>query len=152
MSTLLFERSLPRFAAARLASSFGSGRGAGVGPLRLVDHVAPALPGEGWVHVDPVLSGICGSDLSTLDGRSSRFFEEIVSFPFVPGHEVVGRLSADAVGADNEPLAAGSRVVLHELTPLAGSLEDAYLALTEDDVEYHAGTFADETAPMEPVQ
>jgi hypothetical protein len=58
MSTLLFERSLPRFAAARLASSFGSGRGAGLGPLRLVDHVAPSLPGEGWVHVDPVLSGI----------------------------------------------------------------------------------------------
>ena len=112
MSTLLFERSLPRFAAARLASSFGSGRGAGLGPLRLVDHHAPALPGEGWVHVDPVLSGICGSDLSTLDGRSSRYFEEIVSFPFVPGHEVVGHLSADAIGADGEPLAAGSRVVL----------------------------------------
>ena len=112
MSTLLFERSLPRFAAARLASSFGSGRGAGLGPLRLVDHHAPELPGEGWVHVDPVLSGICGSDLSTLDGRSSRYFEEIVSFPFVPGHEVVGHLSADAVGADGEPLAAGSRVVL----------------------------------------
>jgi threonine dehydrogenase-like Zn-dependent dehydrogenase len=112
MSTLLYERSLPRFAAARLASSFGSGRGAGLGPLRLVDHVAPSLPGEGWVHVDPVLSGICGSDLSTLDGRSSRYFEEIVSFPFVPGHEVVGRLAADAVGADGEPLAASSRVVL----------------------------------------
>ena len=112
MSTLLFERSLPRFAAARLASSFGSGRGAGLGPLRLVDQAAPPLPGEGWVHVDPVLSGICGSDLSTLDGRSSRYFEEIVSFPFVPGHEVVGRLSADAVGADGTPLAAGTRVVL----------------------------------------
>jgi threonine dehydrogenase-like Zn-dependent dehydrogenase len=112
MSTLLFERSLPRFAAARLASSFGSGRGAGVGPLRLVDHGAPSLPGEGWVHVDPVLAGICGSDLSTLDGRSSRYFEEIVSFPFVPGHEVVGHLSSDAVGADGSHLATGTRVVL----------------------------------------
>ena len=70
------------------------------------------LPGEGWVHVDPLLSGICGSDLSTLDGRSSRYFEEIVSFPFVPGHEVVGLLTADAVGAHGEPLAAGTRVVL----------------------------------------
>jgi ABC-2 type transport system ATP-binding protein len=36
-------------------------------------------------------------------------------------------------------LAASSQVVLHELTPIAGSLEDAYLALTEDDVEYRAG-------------
>jgi len=49
-------------------------------------------------------------------------------------------------------LAAGSKVVLHELTPLAGSLEDAYLALTEDDVEYHASDVNDATTPMEPVQ
>src|SRR6202453_2141020 len=112
MSTLLFERSLPRFAAARIASSLGSGRGAGVGPLRLVEHDAPSLPGAGWTHVDPLLSGICGSDLSTLDGRSSRYFEDIVSFPFVPGHEVVGLLAAPAIGADGSFLATGTRVVL----------------------------------------
>ncbi len=112
MSTLLFERSLPRFAAARVVSSFGSGRSAGIGPLRLVDRDTPEAPAEGWFHVDPVLSGICGSDLATLDGRSSRYFEDIVSFPFVPGHEVVGTVAEDAVGADGTPLAAGSRVVL----------------------------------------
>jgi threonine dehydrogenase-like Zn-dependent dehydrogenase len=112
MSTLLFERSLPRFAAARVASAFGSGRGAGVGPLRLVEHDAPPLPGEGWVHVEPLLSGICGSDLATLDGRSSRYFEDIVSFPFVPGHEVVGLLSDEATAADGGTLTAGTRVVL----------------------------------------
>ena len=112
MSTLLFERSLPRFAAARLMSSFGSGRGAGVGPLRLVERDAPTLPANGWVHVDPVLSGICGSDLATLDGRSSRYFEDIVSFPFVPGHEVVGTLTEEATGAEGGLLPAGSRVVL----------------------------------------
>jgi threonine dehydrogenase-like Zn-dependent dehydrogenase len=113
MSTLLFERSLPRFAAARVvASSLGSGRGTGVGPLRLVERDAPALPADGWVHVDPVLSGICGSDLATLDGRSSRYFEDIVSFPFVPGHEVVGTVAADTEGAEGAALGAGSRVVL----------------------------------------
>jgi threonine dehydrogenase-like Zn-dependent dehydrogenase len=112
VSTLLFERSLPRFAAARVVSSFGSGRAAGIGPLRLVDRDAPPVPAAGWVHVDPVLSGICGSDLATLDGRSSRYFEDIVSFPFVPGHEVVGTLAEEATGADGGALAAGSRVVL----------------------------------------
>jgi threonine dehydrogenase-like Zn-dependent dehydrogenase len=112
VSTLLFERSLPRFAAARVVSSFGSGRGAGVGPLRLVEQDAPEVPADGWVHVDPVLSGICGSDLSTLDGRSSRYFEDIVSFPFVPGHEVVGVVTDEVVGAEGVSLAAGSRVVL----------------------------------------
>src|SRR5579862_4491284 len=112
MSTLLFERSLPRFAAARVASTFGSGRGAGVGPQRLVERDAPSLPGQGWTHVQPLLSGICGSDLSTLDGRSSRYFEDVVSFPFTPGHEVVGLLAADAIGANGTTLAAGTRVVL----------------------------------------
>jgi threonine dehydrogenase-like Zn-dependent dehydrogenase len=112
VNTLLFERSLPRFAAARVVSSFGSGRGAGVGPLRLVEREAPAVPATDWVHVEPVLSGICGSDLATLDGRSSRYFEDIVSFPFVPGHEVVGTLAVDALGAQGSVLPAGSRVVL----------------------------------------
>lgn len=36
-------------------------------------------------------------------------------------------------------LAAHSAIVLHELTPVAGTLEAAYLALTQDEVEYHAG-------------
>jgi threonine dehydrogenase-like Zn-dependent dehydrogenase len=112
MNTLLFERSVPRFAAARVMSSLGSGRGAGVGPLRLVERVAPTVPAADWVHVEPILSGICGSDLATLDGRSSRYFEDIVSFPFVPGHEVVGTLAVDALGAQGAVLPAGSRVVI----------------------------------------
>ncbi len=94
MKSLVFERNIPRFAAARLASTFGSGRGATVGPLRLLETDPPDLPGPGWVRVTPLLSGICGSDLATLDGRSSRYFEHIVSFPFVPGHEVVGVLES----------------------------------------------------------
>ena len=92
MKALLFERSLPRFAAARLASGVASGAGARVGPLQLAEIAAPELPGPGWHRVRPRLAGICGSDLATVDGRSSRYFEPIVSFPFVPGHEVVGEL------------------------------------------------------------
>ena len=127
VSTLLFERSLPRFAAARVVSTLGSGRGVGVGPLRLVERDAPAAPAEGWVHVDPTLSGICGSDLATLDGRSSRYFEDIVSFPFVPGHEVVGTVAEDAVGADGAALAAGSRVVLQPVLGCAARRDRAAL-------------------------
>lgn len=112
MKALLFERSLPRFAAARLASAFGAGRGAGVGPLRLVETAPPDLPGAGWHRVQPLLSGICGSDLATIDGRSSRYFEDLVSFPFVPGHEVVGTLGSAATAADGSGLAEGARVVL----------------------------------------
>jgi threonine dehydrogenase-like Zn-dependent dehydrogenase len=92
MKALVFERSVPRFAAARVASTFAPGGGARVGPLRLTDVDPPGLPGPGWRRVRPRLAGICGSDLATVDGQSSRYFEPIVSFPFVPGHEVVGQL------------------------------------------------------------
>ena len=81
MKALRIERSIPRFAAARVG-----GRPV---PLRLADVDGPELPGPGWEMVRPRLSGICGSDLATVSGRSSRWFEPIVSFPFVPGHEVV---------------------------------------------------------------
>lgn len=92
MKALVFERNLPRYAMARVAGELSPGRGARYGPLSLDDVAAPTLPGPGWQRVRPRLSGICGSDLSTIDGRSSRYFEPIVSFPFTPGHEVVGDL------------------------------------------------------------
>jgi threonine dehydrogenase-like Zn-dependent dehydrogenase len=91
MKALVFERNVARFAASRLASAVvGSGHGVGVGPLELLEVDPPLLPAPGWVRFEPRLAGICGSDLATLDGRSSRYFEHLVSFPFVPGHEVVG--------------------------------------------------------------
>ncbi len=119
MKALVFERSLPRFAASRVASGFGSGRGAKVAPLRLVDADPPSPPDPTWHNVTPSLSGICGSDLATIDGRSSRYFEPLVSFPFTPGHEVVGVLDTDATAADGSALSAGARVVIQ---PVLGCL------------------------------
>jgi len=89
---LLFERKMAKYAAAAVAGRLVPGGGAKVGPLHLADIDEPELPGPGWHRVRPRLAGICGSDLATLDGRSSRYFEPIVSFPFVPGHEIVGEL------------------------------------------------------------
>jgi threonine dehydrogenase-like Zn-dependent dehydrogenase len=89
MKALRMERSIARFAAARASAGFKAGSGGRTGPLRLVDIDRPASPGPQWQTVRPRLSGICGSDLATVDGRSSRWFEPIVSFPFTPGHEVV---------------------------------------------------------------
>src|SRR5262245_33001257 len=89
MKALLFERKPAKYAAAAIAGRVRSGAGAVVGPLSLTDVDEPDLPGDEWVRVSPRLAGICGSDLATIDGHSSRYFEPIVSFPFVPGHEVV---------------------------------------------------------------
>ncbi|AAT88770.1 multidrug ABC transporter ATP-binding protein [Leifsonia xyli subsp. xyli] len=47
--------------------------------------------------------------------------------------EVTG-LSSAQIG----DLAAATGVVLHELTPISASLEEAYLELTQDEVEYHS--------------
>jgi threonine dehydrogenase-like Zn-dependent dehydrogenase len=98
MKALVFERDVPRFAAAMTAGSLRPGSGARVGPLRLCDTDVPALPGPDWVRVKPRLAGICGSDLATIDGTSSRYFEPIVSFPFTMGHEVVADLVDPGAG------------------------------------------------------
>ncbi len=90
MKALIFERKEARFVAAAAASRFRPGVGARFGPLSLTDMAEPALPSDDWVRVSPTLSGICGSDLSTIDGHSSRYFEPFITFPFVLGHEVVG--------------------------------------------------------------
>ena len=125
MKALVFERSLPRYAAARVAASVSPGGGARVGPLRLSEIDPPDLPGPEWRRISPILAGICGSDLATVDGHSSRYFEPIVSFPFVPGHEIVGEL-ADG-GADD-----GARVVIEPVLGCAArSIEPTCRACAE---------------------
>ena len=90
MKALRFHRKPVRYAAAAVASRLRRGAGATWGPLELQDNTEPLeLPGEGWQRVYPRLSGICGSDLATIDGRASHYFEDYVSFPFTPGHEIV---------------------------------------------------------------
>jgi threonine dehydrogenase-like Zn-dependent dehydrogenase len=93
MKALVFARQPARYAAAMVAGALRPGRGARYGPLSLRDVAPPDLPGPDWLRLRPRLSGICGSDLATIDGRSSRYFEPIVSFPFTPGHEIVGDLA-----------------------------------------------------------
>jgi len=92
MKALVFERKEARYAAASVLSAIRPGSGASVGPLHLADIDPPELPGDDWQRVSSTLTGICGSDLSTIDGRSSGYFDGLVSFPFVPGHEVVGTI------------------------------------------------------------
>ena len=68
MKALQIDRKLAKFAAARIAGAINPGSGAAYGPLELVDTPAPELPGPEWSVIKPRLAGICGSDLSTIDG------------------------------------------------------------------------------------
>ena len=103
MDALQFSRKEVRYVAAMAASRLKPGAGASVGPLKLTQLAPPELPGEGWEHVTTRLAGICGSDLATIDGQASRYFEALVSFPFIPGHEVVGE-KADGTRVVLEPV------------------------------------------------
>jgi threonine dehydrogenase-like Zn-dependent dehydrogenase len=110
VSTLALEvhRSVPRYLAQRTIGRRVPGLLAGpISSLRLVHRESPEPPATDWAPVRPLLSGICGSDLTTLSGDASFYFSALVSMPFVPGHEVVGSLEADVDG-----LRAGQRVVI----------------------------------------
>jgi threonine dehydrogenase-like Zn-dependent dehydrogenase len=110
---LEYHRCAPRYIAARaISATRAGGRLAGalagnVAPLRLVERADPVLPDESWTRVEPILSGICGSDLGLLTGRSSPYLGPLTSMPFVLGHEVVGRTVDELPG-----LPRGSRVVI----------------------------------------
>jgi threonine dehydrogenase-like Zn-dependent dehydrogenase len=117
---LVFSRRPARYAAAMVAGSLRPGRGARYGPLSLRDVDPPEHPGPGWRRLRPRLSGICGSDLATIDGRSSRYFEPIVSFPFTPGHEIVGDLDDGRRVVVVPVLACAARGIDPPCDPCAG--------------------------------
>ena len=60
--------------------------------LKLGDIPEPVLPASDWMRVHPSVSGICGSDLAAIGGHVSLYLDPLTSYPFVPGHEVVGIL------------------------------------------------------------
>lgn len=67
----------------------------GLGATKLETLPEPSLPplggGGAWVALEPVYSGICGSDIGIITGQSSPYLAPLTSFPTVLGHEVVAR-------------------------------------------------------------
>jgi len=115
MLALQMFRSLPRHVAARAVGGRVPGVLSGpVAPLRMVTIDEPSVAKPGWVALRSRLSGICGSDLGALSGRTSLYFSSLVSLPLVPGHETVAELLADC-----EDLPAGTRVVLDPILQCA---------------------------------
>ena len=92
MLALQYVRSIPRFAVVRASGGNAEVATGALSMLHLGDVPEPALPASGWVRVLPSLSGICGSDLAAIGGHASLYLDPLTSYPFVPGHEVVGVL------------------------------------------------------------
>lgn len=70
-----------------------------------VAEVTVDAPGRGEVRVRIAASGICGSDLHVLHGRSNAG-----NYPVVLGHEGAGTI--ESVGEDVQTVAVGDRVVV----------------------------------------
>ncbi|MHB1168262.1 MAG: zinc-dependent alcohol dehydrogenase [Longimicrobiales bacterium] len=87
-----------------------------LGPLGCVslDEIeVPALPGDDWVRIETTLSGICGSDLAAVTAHDSFTLEPFGAYPFVFGHENVGRVVEAGPGAgDWRP---GDRVIVNPM-------------------------------------
>jgi threonine dehydrogenase-like Zn-dependent dehydrogenase len=116
MEALEFRHEIGRYLATRavygVARRLWSPR---LAPLHYGRLPRPVAQERGWVRLTVRLSGICGSDLNLVTARDSLYLEPEASYPFVPGHEVVGELE-DAVGAvvdaEGLPLRRGDRVAV----------------------------------------
>jgi threonine dehydrogenase-like Zn-dependent dehydrogenase len=89
---LQYVRSIPSYAIVRAAGGRPDVATSALSMLHLGDVAEPELPASNWVRVMPTLSGICGSDLAAIGGHASLYLDSLTSYPFVPGHEVVGTL------------------------------------------------------------
>ena len=85
-------RSIPSFAVVKAAGGRAEVATSSLSMLKLGDVPEPPLPAGDWLRVMPSLSGICGSDLAAIGGHVSLYLDPLTSYPFVPGHEVVGVL------------------------------------------------------------
>ncbi len=103
MNAVVFEKSIPRYAALKI---LGPRRAARIAvsnllklcPVSMRDIPEPKLPTREWLRVKPTLSGVCGSDIGVILSKGSPYLSPLTSTPFVLGHEVVGVVTE--VGAD----------------------------------------------------
>lgn len=103
------------------------------------DHVI--VLGRGRILADAPLADLVSAwTTTTLLVRSPRLDDLVAALPtpdatvtaIEPGAAQITGLTAQIIG----DLAAARGIPLYELTSRSGSLEDAYLALTDDSVEY----------------
>jgi threonine dehydrogenase-like Zn-dependent dehydrogenase len=95
MLALQYFRSVPAYALVRASGGNATVATSDLSMIHLGDVAEPELPGPGWLRVRPNLAGICGSDTAAVTGHASLYLDPLTSYPFVPGHEVVGVLDDD---------------------------------------------------------
>lgn len=93
MKALQYEQSKLKFLTTRILSKKRPSRFADwLSCLHIRDLPQFPLPNADWVSLKTRLSGICATDLALFLGQSSTYLSPFVSFPFVPGHEIVAEV------------------------------------------------------------
>jgi threonine dehydrogenase-like Zn-dependent dehydrogenase len=92
MLALQYVRSIPAYALIKASGGRPDVATSPISMIHLGDLPEPELPGPDWVYVRSRVSGICGSDLAALTGHASFYLDPLTSYPFIPGHELVGQL------------------------------------------------------------
>lgn len=92
MLALQFIRSIPNYLLVRASGGRASVATSELSMLHLGDVEEPQLPAGAWHRVHPSVAGICGSDIAAITGHASFYLDSLTSYPFVPGHELSGRL------------------------------------------------------------
>jgi len=75
----------------------------------VIDEAAEPRPAPGEVLIQPAIAGICGTDISIFSGHRP------VSYPFVLGHELMGRVVA--LGKGVTKFREGQRVIVEPNYP-----------------------------------
>ena len=107
------------------------------------DHII--VLGRGRVLADAPVADIVGRAAGTTVRVCSPQASRLVELLAGPGISITSTMPQwlEVTGSTAQLIgeaAAAAQLVLHELTPVTGSLEDAYMALTQESVEYHSTT------------
>lgn len=84
-------------------------------PLHPVERPLPNTTRPGWLRLQVRRAGICGTDYQLMTADDSLYLEPEATYPFIPGHEIVGTIDGDQ-RAESEITSAtlqpGTRVVV----------------------------------------
>jgi L-iditol 2-dehydrogenase len=111
--------------------------------LRLRDMPPPAIPGDDWVRIRPLLGGICGTDLAAIFQRNhpATLLRSLTRFPVILGHEGVGVI--EEVGSGVTGWQTGQRVCVEPMLscvprgiePLCSRCQAGQISLCENVTE-----------------
>ncbi len=119
MKAIYFDVSIPKILITKsLSTIFPSICFSSFSPVGFGEFRDQSLPGKGWVRVENILAGICGTDISMFFVKAHPSIS-IAALPGVPrvflGHEIIGRVVEKGDGVTD--LSVGDRVTMQSYLP-----------------------------------